>query len=149
MKDKETPEMNWEEKAAEYEAGWKRAVADLDNYRKDMEKRQIEMIQFLKATHLMKFLEIYDDLVRALKFIEDEKAKQGISEVVNKFKSLMHHEGLSEIEFKEGDDFDPNTAEAVSYEENGVGEGKIIETLEVGLKLGDKVIKPAKVRVGK
>lgn len=150
MKDKqENLEMNWEEKASEYEAGWKRAVADLDNYRKDMEKRQIEMVQFLKATHLMKFLEIYDDLVRALKFIEEEKAKAGVQDVVNKFKALMHSEGLSEIEFKEGDEFDPNQAEALSYEESAVGEGKVIETLEVGLKLGDKVIKPAKVRVGK
>jgi molecular chaperone GrpE len=150
MKNKDqTPEMNWEEKAAEYEAGWKRAVADLDNYRKDMEKRQIEMIQFLKATHLMKFLEIYDDLVRAVKFVEDDKTKRGLLDVQNKFRHLLHGEGLQEIEFKEGDEFDPNTAEAVSYEENGVGEGKVIETLEVGLKLGDKVIKPAKVRVGR
>lgn len=141
--------INWEEKASEYETGWKRALADLDNYRKDMEKRSVEMIQFLKANSLMKFLEIYDDLNQALKFVEEEKAKEGLGEVQKKFKNLLHSEGLEEVEFKSGDTFDPNLAEAVSYEEHEVGEGKVIETVEMGLKYNDKIIKPAKVRVAK
>jgi len=147
MKDKEkaqqgNPPVNWEDVA-------KRALADLDNYRKDAEKRQIEMVQFLKATSLIKFLEIYDDLTRAVEFVTDEKAKEGLMGVQQKFKDYLHADGLDEIEFKAGDEFNPELAEAVSYEENEVGEGKVIETLEVGLKYNDRVIKPAKVRVGK
>jgi molecular chaperone GrpE len=136
------PPVNWEDIA-------KRALADLDNYRKDAEKRQMEMVQFLKATSLIKFLEIYDDLNRAVEFVTDEKAKQGLLDVQKKFKDYLHADGLEEIEFKTGDEFNPELAEAMSYEENEVGEGKVIETLEVGLKYKDKVIKPAKVRVGK
>jgi len=137
-----TPPVDWENIA-------KRALADLDNYRKDTEKRQMEMVQFLKATSLIKFLEIYDDLKRAVEFVTDEQAKQGLLAVQNKFKDYLHQDGLDEIEFKAGDEFNPELAEAVSYEENEVGEGRVIETLEVGLKYNDKVIKPAKVRVGK
>src|SRR3989344_6736200 len=143
------PKIDWEVKAKEYEAGWKRALADLDNYKKDAEKRQMEMVQFLKASSLIKFLEIYDDLKRAVEFVTDEQAKQGLISVQNKFKDYLHQDGLDEIEFKTGDEFNPELAEAVSYEENEVGEGKVIETMEVGLKYKDKVIKPAKVRVGK
>ncbi len=134
--------IDWEDVA-------KRAMADLDNYRKDAEKRQVEIVQFLKAASLIKFLEIYDDLNRAVEFVTDEKAKQGLLDVQKKFKDYLHTEGLTEIEFKEGDEFNPELAEAVSYEENEVGEGRVIETMEVGLKYNDKVIKPAKVRVGK
>jgi len=141
--------INWEERAKEYEAGWKRAMADLQNFRKEAERRQIEMVQFLKATSLLKFLEIYDDLTRAIGFVADEKAKQGLLDVQKKFKDYLHRDGLEEIEFKTGDDFNPELAEAVSYEESEVGEGRVIETLEVGLKYNDKVIKPAKVRVAK
>lgn len=138
-----------EERAVNWEDVAKRAMADLDNYRKDAEKRQFEMVQFLKANSLIKFLEIYDDLNRAMEFVADEKAKQGLMEVQKKFKDYLHADGLMEIEFKAGDEFNPELAEAVSYEENEVGEGKVIETLEVGLKYNDKVIKPAKVRVAK
>ncbi|KKW25676.1 MAG: Protein GrpE [candidate division Kazan bacterium GW2011_GWC1_52_13] len=137
------------EQLVDWEDVAKRAMADLDNYRKDAEKRQMEMVQFLKANSLIKFLEIYDDLNRAVEFVTDEKAKQGLLEVQKKFKDYLHQDGLDEIEFKAGDEFNPILAEAVSYEENEVGEGKVIETLEVGLKYNDRVIKPARVRVAK
>jgi molecular chaperone GrpE len=143
------PETNWEGKAKEYEAGWQRAVADLDNYRKDAERRNVEMVEFLRAGSVVKFLSIYDDLGRAVEFVTDEKAKQGLLDVQKKFKDLLRADGLEEIDQKAGEEYDPNLAEAVSYEENEVGEGKVIETVEVGLKINGRVIKPAKVRVGK
>ncbi len=138
---KEQP-VDWEDVA-------KRAMADLQNFRKDAEKRQIETVQFLKGNSLVKFLDIYDDLTRAIEFVTDEKARQGLLDVQKKVKDYLHVEGLSEIEFKAGDEFDPELAEAVSYEESEVGEGRIIETMAVGLKYNNKVIKPAKVRVAK
>jgi len=140
---------DWQAKAAEYESGWKRALADLDNYRKDVEKRQGEMVQFLKANTVSKFLDIYDDLERALKFVTEEKAKEGLMDVQKKFRELLSAEGFEQIDLEPGTEFDPAMAEAISYEENEVGEGKVIETVERGLKFGDRVVKPAKVRVGK
>lgn len=140
---------DWQAKASEYEAGWKRAVADLDNYRKESDRRSVEMVEFLKASTVAKFLSIYDDLKRAIEFVGEEQAKQGLADVQKKFRDLLHADGLEEIEMKVGEEFDPNLAEAISYEENEVGEGKVIETVEVGLKIGGRVVKPAKVRVGK
>ena len=140
---------DWQAKAVEYEAGWKRALADLDNYRKDAERRNAEMVEFLRAGSVVRFMEIYDDLKRSVEYVTDEKAKAGLADVQKKFKDILHSEGLEEIELAPGAAFDPNTAEAVSYEESEWGEGKIIETVEVGLQVHGRVIKPAKVRVGK
>ena len=141
--------VNWETKAAEYEAGWKRALADLDNYRKDTDKRQAEMMQFLKVQALMEMLSVYDDLLQAMKFVQEEKAKEGLMGIQKKIDGYLKAQGLEEINPKPGDDFDPQKAEAISFEENGVGENKVIETVEVGIGFNGKVIKPAKVRVGK
>ena len=58
-REEQSESVDWEAKAAEFEAGWKRAVADLDNYRKDTEKRQVEMMQYLKAQSLMEMLSMY------------------------------------------------------------------------------------------
>ncbi len=133
-------------------AGWedvaKRALADLDNYKKQTEKDKFELLNIMKAVSLAKFMEVYDDLGRALEHVEGE-AKEGLERVQKKFKDFLHSEGLEQIEFKEGEEFNPEFAEAVSHEENEVGNGKVIETVEVGLKYKDRVIKVAKVRVGK
>lgn len=142
-------ETDWQAKAGEYEAGWKRAMADLDNYRKDAERRNIEMVEFLKAGTVVRFLDIYDDLKRAIEFVPEGPAKTGLTDVQKKFKEILRADGLEEIELSAGAEFDPNMAEAISHEEHEVGEGKVIETVEVGLKVKDRVIKPAKVRVAK
>lgn len=149
MSEENNEQIDWEAKASEYEAGWKRAAADLDNYRKDSERRSFEMLEFIKGSTVAKFLDIYDDLKRAVEFVGEDKAKQGLMDVQKKFKDLLHADGLEEIDLGAGEDFDPAISEAVSYEENPVGEGRVIETVEVGLKIKDRVIKPAKVRVGK
>jgi len=140
--DKKAEELvDWEDVA-------KRALADLDNYKKQAEKDKFELLNIMKAAALAKFMEVYDDLGRALEHVEGE-AKEGLLGVQKKFKDFLHSEGLEQIEFKKGDEFNPEFAEAVSHEENEVGNGKVIETVEAGLKYKDRVIKPAKVRVGK
>ncbi|MEZ4210287.1 MAG: nucleotide exchange factor GrpE [Patescibacteria group bacterium] len=147
------PEENQEQPQAEKQIDWedvaKRALADLDNYKKEAELRNADMVEFLKAGTVVKFMDIYDDLKRATEFVSDEQAKAGLIEVAKKFKGILHSDGLEEIDVAVGELFDPNLAEAISHEEHEVGEGKVIETVEVGLKVGGRVIKPAKVRVGK
>jgi|SRR5690606_9154766 len=147
------PEENQEQPQPEKQIDWedvaKRALADLDNYKKEAEVRNADMVEFLKAGTVVKFLDIYDDLKRATEFVSDEQAKAGLIEVTKKFKNILHSDGLEEIDVAPGEIFDPNLAEAISHEEHEVGEGKVIETVEVGLKVGGRVIKPAKVRVGR
>ena len=147
--EEQSESVDWEAKAAEFEAGWKRAVADLDNYRKDTEKRQVEMMQYLKAQALMEMLSVYDDLAKAMTFLEEGQAKEGLNGVQKKIADYLKAQGLEEIRPQAGDDFDPEKAEAISMEENEVGENKVIETVETGIEFNGKVIKPAKVRVGK
>jgi len=128
----------------------KRALADLDNYKKQAEKDKFEMIRIVKGSALVKFLEIYDDLSRAIEFVEDEKTKQGLLAVKDKFLKMMESEGLETVIVEFGEKFDPMVMEAISYEDNElVKDNHVIEMVEAGLKVGDRVIKPAKVRVGK
>jgi len=137
------------DKKVDWENVAKRALADLDNYKKQAEKDKFEMLNIMKAASLAKFMEVYDDLERSLEFIKNKEAKAGVEGVRKKFKEFLTSEGLETIEYKKGDEFNPEFAEAVSHEENEIGNGKVIETTEVGLKYKDRVIKPAKVRVGK
>jgi molecular chaperone GrpE len=128
----------------------KRAMADLDNYKKQAEKDKFEMLNIMKAGSLVKFMEVYDDLERALEYVEDAKAKEGVELVRDKFKSMLESEGMEALHVETGDAFDPMTMEAVSYEENEkVQDNNVIEMVETGLKYKDRIIKPAKVRVGK
>jgi len=146
---KEQP-IDWQAKAIEYEAGWKRAMADLDNYRKQVEQDRMLVIQMTKGHALVSFLEIYDDLKRAVEFVTEEDAKQGLLGVLSKFRKMLEAEGLETLEVAFGDKFDPMTMDAISYEDNElVKDNHVIEMVEAGLKFKDRVIKPAKVRVGK
>lgn len=157
-KKQDKPSVNWEDVA-------KRALADLDNYKKQQEKLRGEMTQFMNMMLLAKVLSVYEDLKRLLKGVQEAKfdtdkvpaevlhcqkgAMDGIESILKKFADVFKSEGLEPLEVEPGIEFDPNTMEAVSYEENKVGEGKVIGTFEAGLKHKDKIIKPAKVRVGK
>ena len=153
-KEEQIESVNWEDVA-------KRAMADLDNYKKQAEKDKFEMLNIMKAGSLVKFMEVYDDYRRAMDALtafkmhneEDMEAMKntmrGMLNIGKKFEDVFTSEGLEKIKYEEGDDFNPEFAEAISYEESKVGQDKVIETLEVGLKYKDRIIKPAKVRVGK
>jgi len=135
---------NWEEIA-------KRALADLDNYKKQQEKMRGEMTQFMSITLMHKFLSVYDDLDRVIN-MEDisDSVKEGVQAIEKKFDDIFVSEGLEKISAIPGDKFDPNTMEAISYEEHEeYKEDTVIDQFEVGLKYKDKVIKPIKVRVSK
>lgn len=145
-KKKTAEKINWEDIA-------KRALADLDNYKKQQEKMRGEMTQFMNIVLLGKFLAVRDDLVRAEKFAageKNEKMIQGLKEIVEKFDQIFEGEGLDTITVKPGDKFDPATMEAISHEEHkDIKDDHVIEQFEAGLKYKDQVLKPAKVRVGK
>jgi len=136
-KEENKPEqVNWEDIA-------KRAMADLDNYKKQAEKDKFEMLNIMKAGSLVKFMEVYDDYRRAMEALhafkmhneEDMEAMKntmrGMLNIGKKFEDVFTSEGLEKIKYEEGDDFDPEFAEAISYEESKVGQDKVIETLEV------------------
>lgn len=140
-------------KAQEYLDGWQRARADFVNYKKRVEREQAQVYQNAAASIFKRFLDVLDDLDRALKNKpqEGEAAawSSGIELVYRKFLSILESEGVSVMQ-AEGEMFDPNLHEAISQEDNDHYEsGRIIEVVKNGYMMGDKVIRPALVRVAK
>lgn len=133
--------------------GWQRARADYANYKKRVERDQENLYQQVVARVIRKYLEISDDLERALanRPTEGEGAAwaQGIELIYRKLQSFLEAEGIRPME-AEGSAFDPNLHEALSQEESDEHEsGQVIQVVQSGYMLGDRVIRPALVRVSK
>ena len=139
--------------AAEYLDGWQRARADLANYKKRVERERREAYKRAAADILVKQLDIMDDLERALEDRPEEgKAAswaEGIEMVHRKFNALLESHNIEPIDAA-GKPFDPNYHEAISHEETDeVAEGYVIDVLKPGYRLGERVLRPALVRVAK
>lgn len=130
-------------------AGWQRAQADLMNYRRRAEQEKEEVGRFCNTTIMLSLLPILDDLERALASITDDLAKHswvdGIRLIERKLQANLEAQGLSQIKAL-GEPFDPNLHEAMMQ---GKGqEGVVVEELEKGYKLNNRLIRPSKVVVG-
>lgn len=137
-----------EAKAAEYKDGWQRSQAEFVNY-KNRVSRDNELTFFtMKGDLLKKVLPILDDLERALtNRVPGDAWADGIELVVRKFQSALERDGVTRIE-AEGRPFDPNFHEAISHEPNpDVESGHVIAVVQNGYMLGERVIRPALVRV--
>ena len=137
------------EKSAANLAGWQRAQADLMNYRRRAEQEKEEIGRFGNTTIMLSLLPILDDLERALTSIPDDLAKHswvdGIRLIERKLQANLEAQGLSQIKAL-GEPFDPNLHEAMMQ---GKGkEGTVVEEIEKGYKLNNRLIRPSKVVVG-
>jgi molecular chaperone GrpE len=133
--------------------GWQRERADYSNYRSRVEREQAQKKQDLAVEVIKKYLAISDDINRALKArpTEGEAASwaEGIELISRKLANILDCEGLTPID-AEGKQFDPRIHEAISHEESdGHESGEVIEVVQMGYMLGDRVIRPAMVRVAK
>jgi len=120
---------------------WKRALADYANLEKRVEKEKKEFVSFSNASLIDKLLSVLDDLERAEKNIKDE----GLKIAVNQFRSVLQSEGVKEIE-AEGKKFDPEKMDCVEMVKGK--DNKVKEVVTKGYLLNDKVLRPAKVKVG-
>lgn len=141
------------QKADEFSDGWQRERAEFANYRKrmgrDLESQKINY----KIDIIKKYLAVKDDLDRALKNMPesliDEPWIGGIQLINQKLANILDGEGIEVIP-SEGIAFDPEKHEAISHEENSdVESGFIIEVVQQGYAIGDRVIRPSLVRVAK
>ena len=137
------------EKAEANLAGWQRAQADFINYKRRSEQENEETRKFAKSTLILSLLPIFDDLGRALAAIPPRQARlgwvEGIRLIERKLRTIMETQGLSLIEAL-GEPFDPHFHEAVMQ---GKGkEGIVVEEIQKGYQLHDRVIRPSKVVVG-
>jgi len=140
-------------KSDEYLEGWQRARAEFANFRKRIDREREQSHQTAAGTIIRRYLEILDDLERALsnRPPEGEGAiwAGGIELIYRKFLKTLESEGVKRME-AEGEMFDPNMHEAISHEESPDHEsGQIIEVVQPGYMLGDRVLRPALVRVAK
>lgn len=135
----------------QYKDKYLRAVAEFDNYRKRTLKEKAELLLNGSEKAVCAFLPILDDLERAIADkTEDVNAiKEGVQIIFNKFNKTLESLGVRKIE-TEGKDFDVDFHEAVAMVP-GMGDdkkGKVIDCVQTGYQLNDKVIRHAKVAVG-
>lgn len=143
----------WQAKANEYLDGWQRSRADFANYKKRIEREQGEIYQRTAGSILKRHLEIIDDLERALRNRPGEgdgaSWSEGIDLVYRKLTNILESEGVKAMQ-TEGQMFDPNLHEAISSEDSPNHQsGEIIEAVQRGYLLGEKVLRPALVRVAR
>ena len=135
----------------QYKDKYLRAVAEFDNYRKRTLKEKAELLLNGSEKAVCAFLPILDDFERAIADkTEDVNAiKEGMQIIFNKFNKTLESIGVKKIE-TEGKDFDVDFHEAVAMVP-GMGDdkkGKVIDCVQTGYQLNDKVIRHAKVAVG-
>lgn len=140
-----------QQKAQEYLDGWQRALADFTNYKRRMERDQQLNYQNAIGTAVKRYLPIVDDLERALnnRPAEGDGAvwAGGIELIYRKFMMALEADDVKPMQ-AEGEQFDPNLHEAISQEPSPEHEsGQIIEVLQKGYYLGERVLRPAVVRV--
>ena len=141
-------------KAQENLESWQRERADFSNYRKRIERDQEDSKKKYKSDVLGKFLPVLDDLELAYAHrpVEGEEGAwaKGIELIIRKFNSLLENDGLTKIDVKAGDKLDPNIHMAVSSEDSDeFGSDEIIEVLQNGYRMGEKIVRPAMVRVAR
>ena len=139
--------------AAEYLDGWQRARAEFANYKKRNEQERQELFKLANTTLITKLLPIFDDFERAFQTLPSNLLSltwiDGVALIYRRLQAILEAEGLTLIE-TEGQSFDPLLHEAVTYEESAEHEeGQIIDEVQRGYKLGDRILRPALVRVAK
>lgn len=137
-------------RAESHLANWQRAQADFINFKRRAEQERSELVRLANSTLILNLLPVLDDLERALDSVSERLAGltwvDGIVLIYRKLKAILEGHGLAEIKAV-GEPFDPNLHEAVLY---GEGEaGKVIEELQKGYTLYDRVLRPTMVKVGK
>ena len=136
--------------AQKYLDNWRRAEADLQNYKRRAEQERDESRRFAHAALIINLLPIVDDLERAFGSLDARLAGltwfDGIRLIYRKLLALLENAGVTPIE-TEGQAFDPRYHEAVAHVEGE--DGKVLAEVQRGYKLHDRVLRPAMVVVGK
>jgi molecular chaperone GrpE len=123
-----------------------RVAADFDNYRKRVARDQESLVTRAHERLVKELLPVLDDLERALQAAaehEEAKLAEGVQLVYRELRDALSREGLAEVE-AEGK-FDPHVHEALLTQPSEREEGSVLEVLQKGYRLGDRVLRPARV----
>lgn len=137
-------------KAETYLANWQRAQADLVNYRKKVDQEKRDLVTGANAGVVTALLPVVDDLERALSAVDPNIATltwiDGVRLISRKLQVFLDSQGVTPINAA-GERFDPSVHQAV-MEVDGE-EGKVLAELQRGYRIGDRVLRPAMVTVGR
>jgi len=130
-----------------------RLFAEFENYKKRTSKERLELFKTANQEVLLAMLPVLDDFDRAAVEInksDDENLKKGVELIHDKFKNTLVSKGLEQVEIQAGDAFNADIAEAITQipAPSDKLKGKIVDVIEKGYKLGDKIIRFPKVVVG-
>ncbi len=150
----EVVEQTSEELIAQEKDKFLRLFAEFENYKKRTSKERIELFKTANQELMTVLLPVLDDFERALTHIEDDKEaeelRKGVLLIYQKLIKTLEQKGLTTIETKSGEVFDSEIHEAITQIPAPTEDmkGKIIDTVEKGYKLGDKIIRFPKVVIG-
>ncbi len=130
-----------------------RLFAEFENFKKRTSKERMDLFKTAGQEVIVSLLPVLDDFDRALKEIsksEDKEMFKGVELISNKLKETLKGKGLEQVEVGEGDVFDAEVHDAITQipAPNKKMKGKIIDVVEKGFKLGDRIIRHPKVVVG-
>ena len=131
-----------------------RLFAEFENYKRRTSKERIEMFKTASQDVIVSMLPVLDDFDRALNEINkarDKELLKGVELISNKFRETLKSKGLEQMEVKEGDTFDAEIHEAITQipAPKDKLKGKVVDVVEKGYKLGDRIIRYPKVVTGK
>ncbi|MCH7810689.1 MAG: nucleotide exchange factor GrpE [Chloroflexi bacterium] len=139
-----------EEESKRYLDNWRRAEADLQNFKRRAEQERADSSRYAGASLLINILPIVDDFERAFQSLDSHVAAMtwfdGVRLIYRKLLALLESAGVQPIK-TEGETFDPQFHEAVAHAEGE--ENKVISEVQRGYTLHDRVLRPAMVVVGK
>ena len=149
----ESVELSSEELIQQEKEKYLRLFAEFENYKKRTSKERIELFKTASQELMTSLLPILDDFDRGLqeiKKVKDKELLKGMQLINDKFKNTLSQKGLSELAVNQGDDFDAEIHEAISQipAPSEKLKGKVIDAVEKGYKLGDKIIRYPKVVIG-
>jgi molecular chaperone GrpE len=137
-----------EKERDEYLNDLKRVAADFENYRKRVARDQEGLVARAHERLVKELLPVLDDLERAIEAAEEHeeaKLEEGVKLVHSQLEQLLEREGLAPVET--AGKFDPNVHEALLTQPSESEEGSVVEVLQKGYRLGDRVLRPARVVV--
>lgn len=144
----------WEMKAAENMAGWKRALADYDNLKKDLSRERSDIRRMAVESAVEGFMPVLEHFDAAVQFVPEFQGKeknwaQGVLHIRRELEDALKSLGVESFG-EVGEAFDPLKHEAVGDRaEEGKREGSIVEVVSRGWKISDRILRPARVIVTK
>ncbi|NNE31699.1 MAG: nucleotide exchange factor GrpE [Winogradskyella sp.] len=154
QKEEQSVEEQLQDQLAAEKDKFMRLFAEFENYKRRTSKERMDLFKTASQDVMVAMLPILDDFERALTHIEDDKEaeelRKGVLLIYNKLMNTLEQKGLSKIDVKQGDTFNADDHEAVTQipAPSDDLKGKIIDVVERGYKLGEKVIRFPKVVIG-